>query len=75
MNKIVFEHYPASKLPADMRERVSADAVVTVEVTVEDQPPERRPTLDEIFARRKPPFRSKEEIDADLRRQRDESDD
>lgn len=75
MNRIVFEHYPASKLPDDMRAKVDADATVTVVVTVEDQPPEEVPTLEEIFARRKPPFRTAQEIDDDLRRDRDEWDD
>jgi hypothetical protein len=32
-------------------------------------------TLEEIFALRRPPFRTVEEIDSDLRRQRDEWDD
>jgi hypothetical protein len=32
-------------------------------------------TLEEIIASRRPPYRSKEEIDAEIRRQRDEWDD
>jgi hypothetical protein len=32
-------------------------------------------TLEEIFALRQPPFRTAQEIDRDLRRQRDEWDD
>ncbi|MCF8476126.1 MAG: hypothetical protein K9G60_03790 [Pseudolabrys sp.] len=74
MNKIVRKQYSASKLPEDLRE--GFDPQSTVIVTVEDtlQPPERVMTLDEIFALRRPPFRTAEEIDADIRRQRDEWD-
>jgi hypothetical protein len=75
MNRIVFEHYPASKLPEDMRTKVDPSSTVTVVVTVEDKPPERIMTLDEIFAARRPPFRSAREIDEDLRRDRDAWDD
>jgi hypothetical protein len=71
MNRIVFEHYPASKLPDDMRAKVDPDATVTVVLTVEDQPPEKVMTLEEIFAGRRPPFRTVQEIDDDLRRDRD----
>ena len=76
MNKIVREHYPASKLPEDLREGVDPKSTVTVTVTVETlQRPEHVMSLEEIFAARRPPFRSVEEIDADIRRQRDEWDD
>ncbi len=75
MNKIVKENYPASKLPDDLRIGVDPAARVTVTVTLEDQRPERAPTVEEIWAMRRPPYRTKEEIDADLRAQRDEWDD
>ena len=75
MNRIVKEHYPASRLPEDLREGVDPEAIVTVTVVEEPSRPERVVTLEEIFARRQPPFRTAEEIDADLRRQRDEWDD
>ena len=76
MNKITREHYPASKLPADLREGVDPDSTVTVTVTVEGlKRPEHVMSLEEIFAARRPPFRTAEEIDADIRRQRDEWDD
>jgi hypothetical protein len=72
MNKIIRENYPASRLPQDLRP--SADPAVRVTVIIEQE--ERRPDkilmLEEIFAARIPPFRSKEEIDATLRQQRDE---
>lgn len=35
MNKIVLEHYPASKLPEDMRQGLSADAVVKIVIEEE----------------------------------------
>jgi hypothetical protein len=72
MNRIVLHHFPASKLPDEMRGRVDASATVTV--TVEEEVSiKERPTIAEIFARRRPPFRSKEEIDAEWRRHRDET--
>jgi len=76
MNKIVREHYPASKLPEDLREGVDPDSTVTVTITVERlKRPERVMTLEEIFAMRRPPFRTAEEINASIRRLRDEWDD
>ncbi|HEX5232132.1 MAG TPA: hypothetical protein VFW56_07840 [Bradyrhizobium sp.] len=75
MNRIVRENYPASKLPDDLRAGVDPSSTVTVTIVEEEKRPEKVMTLDEIFAMRRPPFRSAEEIDADLRRQRDEWDD
>ena len=72
MNRIVRENYPASKLPDDLRAGVDPSSTVTVTIVEEEKRPEKVMTLDEIFAMRRPPFRSAEEIDADLRRQRDE---
>jgi len=75
MNKIVREHYPAANLPEDLRIGVDPSTRVTVTITLGEQRPERAPTLDEIWALRRPPCRTKEEIDADVRCQRDEWDD
>lgn len=51
MNSIVRQHYPASKLPADLREGVDPASTVTVTVTVEElERPERVMSLDEIFS-------------------------
>jgi hypothetical protein len=75
MNRIVLEHYPASKLPDDLRAGVDPSSTVTVTIVQEEKRPEKAMTLDEIFALRRPPFRTAEEIDEDLRRQRDEWDD
>lgn len=76
MNKIVRkEEYPASKLPEDLREGIDPQATVTVTIAVEElKRPEHVMTLDEIFALRRPPFRTAAEIDEDIRRQRDEWD-
>jgi hypothetical protein len=74
MNKIVREHYPAAKLPDDLREGIDPSREVTVTVVVEG-PPARRVSLQDIFARRRPPFRTPEEIDADIRALRDEWED
>ena len=74
MNKIV-RNYPASKLPPDLREGVDPAAHVTVTVELSDeQPPHQPMTLEEIFALRQPPYRSAEEIVAEIRQLRDETD-
>lgn len=74
MNKIIREHYPASKLPKDLREGLDPASDVTVTVEKEESSPRNVLTLEEIFAARKPPYRSAEEIDADIKRSRDEWD-
>ena len=71
MNRIIRDKFPASKLPAELRQGIDPSAVVTV--TIEEQEPiGDRLTLDEIFAARRPPFRTVEDIDSSLRAQRDE---
>jgi hypothetical protein len=75
MNRIIREHYPASKLPEDLRAGVDPSSTVTVTIVEEEKRLEKVMTLEEIFALRRPPFRTAEEIDEDLRRQRDEWDD
>ncbi len=79
MNKIVRENYPASKLPQDLRPTDNPNARVTVtieeELAADEQRPDHVMTLEEIFALRRPPFRTKEDIDTDIRRDRDEWDD
>jgi hypothetical protein len=75
MNRIVKEHYPASKLPEDLRAGVDPTATVTVTIVEEEKRPEKVMSLEEIWALRAPPFRTAQEIDDDLRRDRDEWDD
>jgi len=74
MNKIIREHYPADLLPEELRQDFPPGAHVTVTISVEDEPHEVL-SLEELFALRTPPFRSGEEIDRELRKQRDEWDD
>jgi hypothetical protein len=75
MNRIIREHYPASKLPDDLRAGVDPSATVTVTIIEEEKRPEKVMSLEEIWALRTPPFKTAKEIDDDLRRQRDEWDD
>jgi hypothetical protein len=76
MNKIVKEHYPASRLPEDLRTGVDPRSTVTVTIVEEEmKPPRRVMTPEELWALRAPPFRSAAEIDEDLGRDRDEWDD
>ena len=41
MNRIIHEHYPASKLPDELREGIDPDRHVTVTVVEEEQRPSR----------------------------------
>jgi hypothetical protein len=74
MNKIIREHYPASKLPNDLREGIDPASNVTVTIVAEEKPSHRVMTLDEIWAMRRPPYRTVEEINRTLRESRDEWD-
>jgi hypothetical protein len=75
MNRITREHYPASKLPEDLRAGVDPTSTVTVTIVEEERRPEEVMSLDEIFSLKGFRRRSAAEIDDDLRRQRDEWDD
>jgi hypothetical protein len=75
MNRIIREHYPASKLPEDLRDGVDPSSTVTVTIVEEEKRPEKIMSLEEIFSLRGFRRRSAAEIDEDLRRQRDEWDD
>ena len=75
MNKIIREHYPAAQLPEDLRPNEDPDARVTVIIEEEEQRPDRVLSLEDIWAMRERPFRTKEEINSEIRRQRDEWDD
>ena len=74
MNKIIRQNYPASKLPEDLREGINPSTRVTVTV-IEDGPPYQPMTLEEIWALRRPPYRSAENIVSGIRQLRDEWDD
>jgi len=71
MNKIVREHYPASKLPEELRPSDDPTARVTVTI-VEEQRPENIMTLEEILSLTGFRRRSESEIDAAVREQRDQ---
>ena len=73
MNKIVREHYPASKLPDDLREGIDPSSQVTITVVVEGTSSPIM-SLEEILDLRQPPFLSKEEIDEHIRQLREERD-
>jgi hypothetical protein len=53
MNKIVKEHYPASKLPVELREGIDPAGHVTVVVTEEAVDPRGKMTLEEILTQAK----------------------
>jgi hypothetical protein len=74
MNRIVKAHYPVSSLPEDLREGLDPSGEVTVIVEEIDRP-KKTMSIDEIFAARRPPFRTAEEIDKQIRDLRDEWDD
>jgi hypothetical protein len=78
MNRIVKEHYPAEKLPADLREGIDPRSAVTV--TIVAQAEMRKPTTAELRqlleeARRAAPGTSEEAAVARIRALRDEWDD
>lgn len=65
MNRIVRESYPVEKLPEDLRPESAR--VREVRVTVEEVEGSDKPlTVQEIFALRGPPFRTRAEIDAEV---------
>ena len=73
MNKIVREHYPASRLPDDLREGIDPSKNVTVTV-IQEERPERVMTFEEIFATRRPPYLTREQIDEHIRELREDRD-
>jgi hypothetical protein len=74
MNRIVRSNYPAARLSEDLRNGLDPSATVTVLVTVEESSPTNALSLEEIFSLRKPPYRSRLEIDTDISRERDKWD-
>ena len=77
MNKIVLEHYPASRLPADLRGKFAPGASVTVTVEEEVRKPLSREALLELMrkAQANAPGTTLEEAVARIRALRDEWDD
>ena len=74
MNRIVREHYPASRLPEDLREGIDPAREVTVTVSVDEGRPEHVLSLDEIFASGKPRYESLAKINEPVRSLREEWD-
>ena len=86
MNRIVREHYPVAELPEDLKQMVRGAQHVRVVIESEDTtegdemfdavnaPPAQVMTLDELLAMRRPPYKTTDEIVAEIRKQRDEWD-
>lgn len=78
MNKIVREHYPASRLPADLRETIGENEKVTVTIVVEelpsaaDEPSERKSWFERYKHLRRSRFQSTDEVNEYIRSLRDE---
>jgi hypothetical protein len=71
MNKIVRDNYPAKRLPDDLRGNIEEGREVRVTVEEIDRAVAAA-TLDSIFARRAPPYRSRDDIDRGLEQLRAE---
>ena len=77
MNKVILEHYPASKLPDELREGIALGASVKVTVEEEVKRPLDRKQLLELMrsAQANAPGTSLEEAVARVRALRDEWED
>lgn len=75
MNKIVREHYPASKLPADLRDAIGAAEQVTITIVAEEDT-KTGATKDDWFSiyehLRRDTFRNSDEVNEYVRALRDE---
>lgn len=71
MNRIVREHYPAAKLPDELREGIDPNATVTITVETEAST-EQILSLEEMFALRRDVFMSVRDVDEHVRAMRDE---
>ncbi|MGJ0425905.1 MULTISPECIES: hypothetical protein [unclassified Methylocystis] len=71
MNRIVREHYPAAKLPEELRDGIDSNATVTITVEIEP-PPEQILSLEEMFALRRDVFMSIRDVDEHVSAMRDE---
>lgn len=74
MNRIVKAHYPVSALPEDLRQGLDPAADITV-IIEEAEPQKKHLSIEELFAARRPPFRSAEDIVRQIRQDRDGWDD
>ena len=71
MNKIVRQHFPAEKLPPELREGFASDARVTVTIEAEIKPIGDM-SLEELFTLRRDVFASAEEAAQHIRTLREE---
>jgi CBS-domain-containing membrane protein len=71
MNKIVRRHFPAEKLPEELKAGLDPCSQVTVTLEAEDRP-EKVMSLEEMFALRRDVYASQREINADIDAVRDE---
>ena len=75
MTRIVRKHYPASRLPEDLREGLPQDARVEIAITVEDREAGgARPTLRDYFGAARTKRTSIEEAVCRVRELREEWD-
>jgi hypothetical protein len=73
MSRIVRAHFPVEKLPQELRVGLDLTRKATITVELEESGNSDSPmSFHDIFAARQPPFRKKEEIDDDLRADREE---
>ena len=75
MSRIVRENYPVAELPADLRAEFPRDATVRLIIEPVELPPERVLSLDKLWAMRRGPFKTSDELAEEVRRMRDEWDD
>ncbi len=75
MNRIVRENDPVADLPEDLREGFAPDAVARVMVEPILPPADRALSIEELFAMRRPPYKTTEQITDEVRHMRDEWDD
>lgn len=71
MNKIVKLHYPAAKLPEELRVGIDPNAEVTITVETEEKP-ERIMSLEEMFTMRRDVYSSMDEVIAHIAAIREE---
>ena len=74
MTRIVRENYPVADLPENLREGFGADVKVRVVLELEPPFPDRVLSLEELFAMRRPPYKTSEQIVDEVRRMRDADD-
>ena len=74
MNTIVRESYAVADLPEGLREGFGDDATVRIVIEAELPPPDRVLSLEELFAMRRPPYKTTDQIVDEVRRMRDDDD-